>query len=115
MALPSVADPIILLLPLPPSANRIWRNNRKSAEYRKWIEVAGWEAKTQLVGIAQIKGEFSVKLEIDPGRKDLDNSCIKTALDLCQAMGAIKNDKLCREIHVYAVERQGLLVELSAL
>lgn len=108
------AEPVILLLPLPPSANRLWRNNRLSPEYRTWKEAAGWEAKTQLVGVPTIKGAFAVKIELPPGRCDLDNM-VKPLLDLCQAAGAIANDKHNAEMHVYRLEREGVLVELRAL
>lgn len=107
-------EPIILLLPMPPSANRLWRNNRLSPDYRAWKETAGWEAKAQLVGVPPIKGAFSVKIEIDPGRKDLDNM-VKPLLDLCQSVGAIANDKHLMELHAYRIEREGVLVELTAL
>lgn len=107
-------EPIILLVSLPPSANRMWRNNRLSPEYRAWKMTAGWEAKTQLVGIPQIKGAFSAKIELPANRRDLDNS-IKPLLDLCQAVGAIKDDKFTEELHVYRVEREGALIELTSL
>jgi Holliday junction resolvase RusA-like endonuclease len=112
--MPANNEPIILLVSLPPSANRIWRNNRLSPEYRAWKLSAGWEAKTQLVGIPMISGRFRVKVEIDPGRKDLDN-VLKPLLDLCQSVGAIKNDKYAEEIHLYRMERDGVLIELQAL
>jgi Holliday junction resolvase RusA-like endonuclease len=109
-----MSDPIILLLSLPPSANRLWRNNRLSPDYRKWKDTAGWEAKTQLIGVAPIKGSFSVRIEVPANRRDLDNSC-KPLLDLCQAVGAIENDKHAEEIHLYRVEREGVLITLAAL
>ena len=109
-----MSDPIILLLSLPPSANRLWRNNRLSPDYRKWKDTAGWEAKTQLIGVAPIKGAFAVRIEVPANRRDLDNSC-KPLLDLCQAVGAIEDDKFAEEIHLYRVDRDGALVELTAL
>jgi len=109
-----VSDPIILLLSLPPSANRLWRNNRLSPEYRTWRDAAGWEAKTQLIGVKPIKGPFTVKIEVPVNRRDLDNHC-KPLLDLCQAVGAIQDDRLAEEIHLYRVDRDGALVELTAL
>lgn len=112
--MPANNEPIILLISLPPSANRIWRNNRLSPEYRAWKVAAGWEAKTQLVGIPMIKGKFSAKVEAPDGRRDLDNN-LKAILDLCQTVGAVQNDKHCKEIHLYAVEREGVLIELQAL
>lgn len=111
-------EPIILLLPLPPSTNALWRRvgNKTliSAPYRAWKEAAGWEAKSQLVGIPQITGAFAVKIEIDPGRGDLDNR-LKAILDLCQSSGAVANDKNLAELHAYRVEREGVLVELTPI
>jgi Holliday junction resolvase RusA-like endonuclease len=109
-----MSDPIILLLSLPPSANRLWRNNRLSPAYREWKNTAGWEAKTQLVGITPIKGAFAVKIEVPANRRDLDNS-FKALLDLCQSVGAIQDDKFAMELHGYKVDREGALVELTAL
>jgi Holliday junction resolvase RusA-like endonuclease len=109
-----MSDPIILLLSLPPSANRLWRNNRLSQEYRSWKDAAGWEAKTQLIGIKTIKGAFSVTIEVPKNRRDIDNN-LKPLLDLCQAVGAIQDDKHAEEIHLYRVERDGALVTLTAL
>jgi Holliday junction resolvase RusA-like endonuclease len=109
-----MSDPIILLLSLPPSANRLWRNNRLSLDYRKWKDTAGWEAKTQLIGVAPIKGRFAVKIEVPANRRDLDNS-VKPLLDLCQAVGAIQDDKFAEEIHLYRVDRDGALIELTGL
>lgn len=109
-----VSEPIVLLLSLPPSANRLWRNNRLSPEYREWKQTAGWEAKTQLVGISPIKGKFSATIEVPENRRDPDNN-IKPVLDLCQAVGAIENDKLLGELHLYPIEREGVLVRLAAL
>ena len=109
-----MSNQIILLLSLPPSANRLWRNNRLSQEYRSWKDTAGWEAKTQLIGVAPIKGAFAVRIEVPANRRDLDNSC-KPLLDLCQAVGVIEDDKFAEEIHLYRVDRDGALVELTAL
>jgi Holliday junction resolvase RusA-like endonuclease len=109
-----MSNQIILLLSLPPSANRLWRNNRLSQEYRAWKDTAGWEAKTQLIGVAPIKGSFSVKIEVPANRRDLDNN-VKPLLDLCQAVGAIENDRHAEEIHLYRVEREGVLLTLAAL
>jgi Holliday junction resolvase RusA-like endonuclease len=67
-----------------------------------------------MVGVAPIKGPFSVKIEVPANRRDLDNN-VKPLLDLCQAVGAIENDKHAEEIHLYRVERDGALVELTAL
>jgi len=83
-------------------------------QYRDWKNTAGWEAKTQLIGVTPIKGPFAVKIEVPANRRDLDNN-VKLLLDLCQAVGAIENDKHAEEIHLHWVDREGALVELTAL
>jgi Holliday junction resolvase RusA-like endonuclease len=100
------APTIVLHLPIPPSANRIWRTipgMRKptlSEEYRAWINTAGWTAKQQLVGIPMILGAFSAQVEIpEKSRRDRDN-WTKPLFDLCQRIGAVRND---RGLGVYTV------------
>ena len=45
-----LSDPI-LRLPVPPSANRLWRSGRRrvfrSPEYVAWLVEAGWRSKAQ--------------------------------------------------------------------
>ena len=109
-------EPIVLVLPIPPSANRLWRNNRVSPEYRKWKEAAGWDAKMQTMGKASIKGQFRARIEVPASRRDLDNN-LKPILDLCQAVGVISDDKFAVEIHLWLNldrEPSTIRVELEA-
>ena len=108
---------MILRAAAPPTP-RAYRSSLRAAgispEYRTWRDAAGWEAKTQLIGVKPIKGPFTVKIEVPVNRRDLDNHC-KPLLDLCQAVGAIQDDKFAEEIHLYRVDRDGALVTLVAL
>ena len=109
------APATVLILPCPPSANRLWRNNRLSPEYRAWKQHAGWEARAQLIGIPTINGAFTVRIEAPKMRRDLDNS-LKPLLDLCQAMGAIRDDKNAVEIHMHInPDRETFRVELEGV
>lgn len=93
---------ISLVLPTPPSANRIWRTGRRpngkpityaSPEYRTWLRNAGWEAKMQAVGKPKITGSY--RLEIVVGsRGDVDNR-IKAVSDLLVDMKITPDDRHC--------------------
>lgn len=115
--LSTAREPVILVLPLPPSANRMYRvvggKQIKSQAYREWIQRAGWEAKVQLISVPMITGDFKSVLEV-PRTYDLDNN-LKPLYDLCQSVGAIRNDKYHEEMHVYRMDRETVLIELTAL
>ena len=87
---------ITISLPLPPSANGIWRVGRsgvhRSARYRSWQVDAGWELKAQRPG--RVEGPVEVTINAgrpDNRRRDADNLC-KGLLDLLQAHKVIEND-----------------------
>ncbi len=88
---------LIFDLPLPPSANRIWRRSgtiiHKSAEYTAWITAAGWDIAAQRKGAEMIKGRVSVLIEVGKchAGRDASNQ-IKPIEDLLQSCGVIKND-----------------------
>lgn len=83
-----------ITLPLPPSANRIWRKTPrgmiKAPEYRAWAEQAMWSVAAQWQQPAL--EYFGVTIKLPPTRRDPDNS-IKPAVDALQAGGAIVDDK----------------------
>ena len=70
-----------ITLPVPPSANRYWRNFRGrmvvSAEARAYKEQAAWIAKA--AGMEPVAGDVSVTLRVyrQAKRGDLDNADIK--------------------------------------
>ena len=85
-----------LKLPLPPSANAIWRSNRghvhKSAAYKTWLTQAGWEARAQHPD--RIEGAYCLNIEAkrpDKRGRDIDN-LIKPVSDLLCSIGVIEDD-----------------------
>ena len=108
----------VLTLPIPPSANRIWRKVpgcRKpllSEEYRAWITTAGWVAKMQMVGFAGIVGAFRATIDVPvKSRRDLDNWS-KTLFDLCQRVGAVRDDRGLKTYTVTASDRTDCMIAL---
>lgn len=95
---------IELTLPMPPSANRLWRMDkrgfmRKSEEAKTYYELAGFEAIKQ--GAQIMTGNVSVTLRVYRARKagDLDNR-IKPLLDALQGV-AFMDDKQVVQIHAF--------------
>jgi len=95
----SFAD-IMLVIPEPPSSNRIWRVFRgrmaKSPAYRRWMTSAAASIAEQLGGDG-VPSWFSASITLPPSRRDPDNS-VKPILDAIQAGGAISNDRLLRRL-----------------
>jgi Holliday junction resolvase RusA-like endonuclease len=112
---------IVLHLPIPPSANRIWRRVqgmrglKLAPEYKAWIEAAGWTARMQLIGVPRIEGAFTAIIVVPSGtRRDLDNFC-KPLFDLCQRVGAVANDNGLHSYSVSTEDRDDCLVALFDL
>lgn len=88
-----------LILPLPPSMNRLWRTGKGGAVYRSpkyeaWRVPAMWQASVQAKGI---KFEGSYKLTLlavrpDKRKRDLDN-LFKAASDCLVAAGIVDDSK----------------------
>jgi crossover junction endodeoxyribonuclease RusA len=119
MSSDEIAPPtIVLTLPIPPSANRLWRNvpgmKRPvlDTEYARWKLAAGWEAKMQLVGVPGILGAFRAVIEVPAkSRRDLDNWA-KAIFDLAQSCGAVRNDKGNRGMSVVPANRDDVMLAL---
>lgn len=113
-----IVPSIVLLVPPPPSANRLWRkvSGRSkpilSVEYRRWLESAGWTARIALVGKRTITGAFDARIEVpEKSRRDRDN-WTKPLFDLCQRVGAVANDRGLRRYEVVPAARADCQVEL---
>ena len=88
---------MILTIPYPPSANRLWRsvNGRaiKSAEYRDWLDEAARFLLTQ-PGRTPMTGPYILTLVAtrpDWRRRDLGN-LEKPVSDLLQHVGLVRDD-----------------------
>jgi len=92
---------ISIILPMPPTTNKLWApvRTKRGAKfvsrdsYADWKAMAKREVEDQRDG-ATISGKFRAAVLMPEGAYDADN-LIKPALDACQAGGAIKNDKHC--------------------
>ena len=95
---------IKLILPYPPSVNKLWRTTKtggmySSKEYKDWAKHCEWAAHTQTKGKG-ILGEYTlevVAVKPDKRRRDLGN-LEKAISDILQRAGVIKDDYLCQKI-----------------
>ena len=94
---------IAVQFPLPPSANKLWRNRKSrgapflSPAYQAWKQEAGWLIKASKV--ERIAGEFDIRIFVPkamPG--DADNR-VKAILDLCK-QHLTDDDKLAQDVRV---------------
>lgn len=104
-----MSEPIIasatFTLPMPPSANRIWRNGRGrthlSAEYKAWKLAAGLHLNIQRV--PSIEPPYAVEYAF--GRKDKRKSDLlnreKALSDLLQSSEVITNDCEIHDAHLF--------------
>lgn len=101
-------------IPLPPSANRLWRNYKgrtvKSTEYRQWLDNVGRLAMTWKYQI--IEGPYFLFVETDRphGLSDLDN-LLKPINDALQHIGAVVNDNSCHAIQIKWRQSNGVIVK----
>lgn len=97
---------IRIVLPYPPSVNRLWRTTKtggmySSKEYKDWAKHAEWAIAAQIKG-AGVKGEYAlevVAVKPDKRRRDLGN-LEKAISDILQSTGVIENDYLCQDLHM---------------
>lgn len=93
---------IVLDLPMPPSANRLWRYARggrvhRSREYVTWCEQADRTVMaTKKPGrLPKIMGPFKVVLYLNREHGGDGDNRIKAALDYLQSRDIIRNDRDC--------------------
>lgn len=94
-----------LFLPMPPSANRIWRSGRgrvyRSDKYTDWLDDCREELIGQRPGF--IGGRVSIDIEVSSKwRGDVDNR-IKPTLDCLVKFGVIEDDgkKFVRSVRAF--------------
>ena len=91
-----VVDSVTVLLPVPPSVNRIYRHTKengpvRSEAYKAWIDGAGWRLQMQRPG--RVPGAYVLLLAVPrTSRMDIDNAA-KAVSDLLQRHGVIDNDR----------------------
>lgn len=109
---------ILLTLPYPPSANRLWvrakKGMRKSDEYCAWLNEAAWRIRAQRPGA--IDGLYKISVHAarpDKRRRDLDN-ILKPIGDALQAAGVIRNDSDCEMLSArWVTDGEGATVILE--
>ena len=103
-----MAEPVCrLLLPIPPSTNKLFVNKRtggraKAAAYKAWLAEAGWEIKLQRPPALHppLVTCLRVLIEAPLGQnRDLDNA-IKPILDALVKMGVIVDDSLVDDLQI---------------
>lgn len=111
---------IALTLPLPPSANRMWRIARgrphKAADYDAWLSSVHWCCFYQLGGDS-VPRLYAVRIVLPKTRMDPDN-LIKPTNDALVRSKVVADDRHCRRILLEvdeAREAGSMLVELWAL
>lgn len=96
---------IILLLPEPPSTNKLFREisiggkprRVRTSDYNKWREAAS-VAVAQQSAADRIEGNYRLRLTVPKQRqRDLSNN-LKAVEDLLQMAGVIRNDLACTHI-----------------
>ncbi len=101
---------IRLVLPFPPSVNRLWRTTGaggmyRSPKYAAWRKQALWNVHIQVKG-RQIVGPYKLTVLVvrpDKRRRDLDN-LFKAASDVLVEMKVIEGDHLCEWLEARWVE-----------
>jgi crossover junction endodeoxyribonuclease RusA len=92
---------IHLDLPIPPSANKLWRRAgdrvHRSAEYMGWTKTAGWELLAQRPVSLPGSVKLVVRAGLPPRPRDLDN-LLKALCDLLEEHGIVENDASVTDI-----------------
>ncbi len=94
---------IAFAIPLPPSANTIWRNRKGSgkphlsSDYQAWKQEAGWMIKA--AQLERIEGRFAMRVFVPADMTgDIDNR-LKPILDLAKEY-VTDDDKFCDDLRI---------------
>lgn len=94
------APDVSIRLPMPPSANRMYRHQagrvHKAADYRTWLKTIAWECLAQ-GATGKVPYRYQISIGIPEQLKDPDN-LIKPTQDALQKAGVIANDKHVRRL-----------------
>lgn len=94
---------VTLTIPVPPSANTLWKNvagggRRRTGGYNSWYEEAGWTINTQKAG--KIRGPYQISIRVPmDARADIDN-LVKPIVDLLVKMGVTSDDKMLQAVSI---------------
>lgn len=113
-------DRVELHLPMPPSANRLWRpvpgGMACTSTYNAWKFHAGIELVRQRPG--RIPGRYTMRLLLGKlgARADVDNR-VKPVSDLLEAHGVVANDRLAQDVSVWrnSAPGEGVVVIVESL
>lgn len=101
---------IRIVLPFPPSVNRLWRTSGsggmyRSPKYTAWRKQALWNVQVQAKG-RKVAGRYKLTVLVvrpDKRKRDLDN-LFKAASDVLVEMQVIEGDHLCEWLEARWVE-----------
>lgn len=111
---------ICIVLPYPPSANRMYRMMRGhmvlSDVARAYEEDVGWRAKQYMldrsIEITDAPVALTIRVFAPSPRRDVDN-CLKALLDGLEGV-VFRNDRQVAELHVYReIDRTNPRVEVE--
>ncbi len=94
---------IVLDLPAPISANRLWRKTKagmmNNPQYERWKRRADAMLleMDQIKGVKPISGNFTALIIARRSNLDLDNNA-KAVMDYLQSRNFILNDRFCEEL-----------------
>jgi len=95
-----------LVLPFPPSINRLWRSGKgrtyRSRDYTKWLYEAGNKLSEQ--NPTKTDGSYRLCVRLyppDKRRRDLDNYAFKSVSDVLVHHNVLAEDCHCRELHAW--------------
>lgn len=95
----------LVTIPIPISVNSMYANRKrgryKTAEYKSWIEAAGWELRRQQPR-PLATGPYEVRISIPPTKGDPDNR-EKGVLDLLVKHQLTPDDRHCKHVSVTVI------------
>jgi Holliday junction resolvase RusA-like endonuclease len=110
---------VVVSMSSPPSLNRLWstmpgKKRVRSQEYNAWLHTAGWEVRSQIVGMKPIDCRFDVLIEVPISRRDSGN-WEKAVMDNCEHAGLVANDGNAHSITIRPTHRADVMVAIWPL
>jgi Holliday junction resolvase RusA-like endonuclease len=130
--LPASLPAVVLVLPPPPTTNRMWRHQANrirtsstgkryrapvtlSPEYQAWLDTAGWLCVVQMRDQAALPGYFRPVIRYPASARRDEDAWPKPILDLLQRQQVIRNDNGSRGLSLVPEPRLDVRVELHDL